>query len=69
MTPKDIRRILFERDLTVAGLAKELGCRRQELSMTIRRARPYPEIRKKLAKKLRIKETVLFSSETAPGGR
>lgn len=62
MTPKEIKHILFERDLTVAGLAKKIGCRREELSMCIRRVRKYPELRKELARALGVSVQELFGT-------
>ena len=67
MTPKEIKIILIQRDLSISGLAREFGCLRQELQMCIYRIRRYPELRKKLAEKLGLSEEELFkdSKETA----
>ena len=65
MTPKEIKRILFERDLKISGLAREFECFSQELSMCVHQKRPYPELREKLAKKLGMSVEELFGSTKA----
>lgn len=67
MTTTEIKVILLQRGLQIKDLAEEFGCRRQELSMCIRQApgRIYPELRKKLAKKLNMKVEQLFGSSQA----
>lgn len=60
MTPKEIKVVLLERDLTISGLAREFGCDQSELSRCIHRDRTYPDLRKKLAKRLRIPVRTLF---------
>lgn len=60
MTPKEIKVVLLERDLTISGLARDFGCDQSELSRCIHRNRVYPELRKKLARRLRIPVQRLF---------
>ena len=60
MTPKEIKRMLFDRDLTIGELADRFGCKREELSMCIHGHRVYPEIRKKLARTLKVPVKQLF---------
>ena len=64
MTPKQIKIILIENDLTIQGLANELECRRQELSMCINQKRKYPNLRRKLATKLGLSIEELFGTRT-----
>ncbi len=65
MTPTERKVLLLRKNLTVAGLAREFNCLRQELSMCINAApgREYPELRKLLAKKLKTTVDQLFGSE------
>jgi hypothetical protein len=67
MTAKQIKIILIEKDLTIAGLALEFECRRQELSMCINKApyRVYPELRMKLANCLGYSVEELFGTAEA----
>jgi hypothetical protein len=62
MTPKQIKIILLENDLTIQGLADEFGCRRQELSMCINQRRNYPSLQEKLAERLRKSRIELFGN-------
>lgn len=64
MTPKQIKIILLENDLTISELAEEFGCRRQELSMCIHQVprRVYPELREKLASRLGMSVAQLFGT-------
>lgn len=65
MTPTERKVLLLRNGLTVAGLAREFDCLRQELSMCINAApgREYPRLRKLLAKKLKTSVDQLFGSE------
>lgn len=65
MSPIERKVLLVQRSFTVAGLAREFGCRRQELSMCINAApgREYPHLRKLLAKRLRVSVTELFAPD------
>ena len=67
MTKKEIKKRLIDLDLTVAALAREFGCQREELSMCINRARVYPALRKKLAKRLKVPVEVLFPDNDGEG--
>jgi lambda repressor-like predicted transcriptional regulator len=51
---------LLEHGLNIADLAREFGCLRKELSMTIGLDREYPRLRQKLADRLGIPIDVLF---------
>jgi transcriptional regulator with XRE-family HTH domain len=68
MTPKEIKIILLEKELTIQSLADEFGCRRQELSMCINQKprRSYFKLREKLAKRLGIPESELFGDDQRP---
>lgn len=65
LTSKEIKVLLLKDDLTVAGLAREFNCLRQELSMCIHRAagRKYPHLEKLLAKKLKTNVDHLFGEQ------
>ena len=67
MKPKEIKIILLDKDLSVSKLAVEFGCRRQELSMCINQAprRVYPELRRKLARRLKMPVATLFDNGLA----
>jgi hypothetical protein len=60
MTPKQRKRILFDNDLTISGLAREFRCSRVALSYCINEKRVYPNLRTKLAFKLGYPEEILF---------
>ncbi|MEK6325482.1 MAG: hypothetical protein AABN33_27900 [Acidobacteriota bacterium] len=60
MSTKEIKKILIDRDLNIAGLAREFGCTRQELSWCIHQGRAYPRLREKLAARLGISVGHLF---------
>jgi hypothetical protein len=67
MTPVEIKILLLQKqqenpdkDWSVTAVAERIGCRRQELSMTIRQVRAYPEIQEKLAKELGTTRAALF---------
>lgn len=62
MSPTERKVLLIQNGLTVAGLAREFGCLRQELSMCLHGTpgREYPELRKLLAKKLKTSVEWLF---------
>jgi lambda repressor-like predicted transcriptional regulator len=65
MTKKQIKIMLIEKDFSVAGLAREFGCFREQLQMCIDRRREYPELRKKLAKRLGVSVEVLFPKDAS----
>ena len=65
MTTTDIKIELLKRGLTIAALAREFGCRREELSMCVRKTRPYPQLRERLAAELGIPEEKLFPQNTS----
>jgi lambda repressor-like predicted transcriptional regulator len=67
MTRKQIKIMLIEKDLSVAGLAREFGYFREELQMCIGRQRQYPKLREKLAARLGVSVETLFpeAEETA----
>jgi hypothetical protein len=53
-----------DKDWSVTAIAERIGCRRQELSMTIRqvKGRTYPWIRAAFAKELGTNEEALFGT-------
>ena len=67
MTPTERKVLLLRKNLTVAGLAREFNCLRQELSMCINAApgREYPHLRSLLAKKLDTNSRAAFPVRTA----
>lgn len=67
MSTTEIKIILLRQGLEIKELAQEFDCRRQELSMCIRQVRIYPELRKKLAKKLKMTVEQLFGPEEESG--
>jgi len=60
MTPKEIKRILFDRDLTISDLARRWGKRREEVSYCVNQLRVYQEIRELLSEELGIPTDKLF---------
>ena len=63
MTTIEIKIELLRQGWTIAGLAQDFGCRREELSMCIRKVRPYPELQEKLAVKLGYTREQMFGSQ------
>lgn len=61
MSPNDIWIILRQNGITnLSALAKEFGCKRQELSMLINGRRLYPALQEKLARKVNMAPEQLF---------
>lgn len=56
----EIKKLLHEQKLTVTRVAREIGCRRDQLSMTIRGVREYPKIREDFAKYCKQNVSALF---------
>ena len=66
-TTKEIKRILFERDITISDLAREFNCYREQLSMMIRKVRIYPDLQEQFAQRLGYTREELFG--TLPSDR
>ena len=65
MSPNDIWIILRQNGITnLSALAREFGCKRQELSMLINGRRIYPTLREKLAQKLGMTVEQLFGDQS-----
>jgi lambda repressor-like predicted transcriptional regulator len=63
MTPTEIKIELLRKGYSITGLAREFGCRREELSMCVHQSRVYPEIQEKLARKLGYSRQHMFGSQ------
>ena len=65
MSPLEIKFLVMQKFKTLTACAEVLGCRREELSMCIRRARQYPHLRQSLAKTLNKTVEQLFGNKTS----
>jgi len=63
MTPTEIKIMMLRKGYSIAGLAREFGCRREELSMCIHRQRIYPELQEKLASKFGYTREQMFGAQ------
>lgn len=54
MTPKEIRRLMFERDVTQAEIAREKGCRGGAIYKVIEGASVSDDIRRRIASKVGV---------------
>jgi hypothetical protein len=65
MSPLEIKFLVMQKFKTLTACAEALGCRREELSMCIRRAREYPRLRQLLAEALGKTVEQLFGNKTS----
>jgi hypothetical protein len=63
MTPIEIKIMLLRRGRSIAELARQFDCRREELSMCINQLRVYPKLRVLLAAELGLSVEQLFGTQ------
>lgn len=69
LTPLQLKFLIYERGYSIQRMADEIGCFREELSMTIRRVRTYPRIRLAVADLLGRPVEELFGETPTEGRR